>query len=84
MWGLAFLLLPFIGIFTVIAESNKELRWLLPYVTGSFLVVFLPLLFYTRYRAFHCPICGKRFSPVSQYFIVPFPEKFNHCRAQLR
>lgn len=83
VWDLFFFLIPWIGIFTFIADKDRTLRPLLPYVTGTFMVLFIPLILYMRYMAFHCPYCGKRFKSIGQFLIAPFPPECPHCGMRL-
>ena len=79
--GLAIFIMPLLGIFVLIADSNRALRPLVPVVVGSFMAVFIPLVVFVRYYAYHCPFCGMRFFALSQNYM--FPSVCNHCGKRL-
>ena len=79
--GLAIFIMPLLGIFIFMADSNRALRSLVPVVIGFFMAFFIPLVIFVRYYAYHCPFCGMRFYPLSQNYL--FPSVCNHCGKRL-
>ena len=79
--GLAIFIMPLLGIFVLMADSNRALRPLVPMVVGLFMAVFIPLVVFVRYYAYHCPFCGSRFFALSQNYM--FPSVCNHCGKRL-
>lgn len=79
--GLAIFIMPILGIFILMADGNRALRPFVPIIVGLFMAIFIPLVLFVRYYAYHCPFCGVRFHLLSQNYM--FPSVCNHCGKKL-